>query len=246
MDIDFNAGNQLLNNLTSKILLTLYQTVLRYEAQRISNLKCFKSVKNPLHTLIISLRHKCIICGSVINDTCTPDSSRYPVSWWWCITNGLVLCNCLWFVINMQWRAVFRLWCWQLTPWYSWKKRYTHRSYSISQEICTRFLLCCALCGYTLTDSSTSIRLTSLALWQSYDCPSASTATLMNMDKYFMWIHYKRLHNHNKAKHNKTVCIILGIYCIVIWNRNNNSHYRTVSRPIYIIAIIMIRKSLFI
>ena len=30
------------------------------------------------------------------------------------------------------------------------------------------------------------------------------------MDKYFMWIHYERLHNHNKAKHNKTVCIFLG------------------------------------
>ena len=33
------------------------------------------------------------------------------------------------------------------------------------------------------------------------------------MDKYFMWIHYERLHNQNKAKHNKTVCIFLGIYC---------------------------------
>ena len=64
-------------------------------------------------------------------------------------------------------------------------------------------------CGYTLTDFPKSIRLTSLALW-----PSASKATLMNMDKYFMWIHYERLHNHNKAKHNKTVCIFLGIYCI--------------------------------
>ena len=37
----------------------------------------------------------------------------------------------------------------------------------------------------------------------------------MNMDKYFMWIHYERLHNHNKAKHNKTVCIFLGIYCML-------------------------------
>ena len=70
-------------------------------------------------------------------------------------------------------------------------------------------------CGYTLTDFPISIRLTSLALWQSNDCPSASKATLMNMDKYFMWIHYERLHNHNKAKHNKTVCIFLGIYCSV-------------------------------
>ena len=69
-------------------------------------------------------------------------------------------------------------------------------------------------CGYTLTDFPISIRLTSLALWQSNDCPSASKATLMNMDKYFMWIQYERLHNHNKAKHNKTVCIFLGIYCM--------------------------------
>ena len=68
-------------------------------------------------------------------------------------------------------------------------------------------------CGYTLTDFPISIRLTSLALWQSNDCPSASKATLMNMDKHFMWIHYERLHSHNKAKHNKTMCIFLGIYC---------------------------------
>ena len=54
-------------------------------------------------------------------------------------------------------------------------------------------------CGYTLTDFPISIRLTSLALWQSNDCPSSSKATLMNMDKYFTWIHHERLHNHNKA-----------------------------------------------
>ena len=72
-------------------------------------------------------------------------------------------------------------------------------------------------CGYTWTDFPISIRLTSLALWQSNDCPSASKATLMNMNKYFMWIHYERLHNHNKAKHNKTVCIFLGIYCKLTW-----------------------------
>ena len=72
-------------------------------------------------------------------------------------------------------------------------------------------------CGYILTDFPISIRLTSLALWQSNDCPSASKATLMNMDKYFMWIHYEWLHNHNKAKHNKIVCIFLGIYCTCLY-----------------------------
>ena len=70
-------------------------------------------------------------------------------------------------------------------------------------------------CGYTLTDFPISIRLTSLALWHSKDCPSASKATLMNMDEYFIWIHYERLHNHNQATHNKTVCIFLGIYCSI-------------------------------
>ena len=78
-------------------------------------------------------------------------------------------------------------------------------------------------CGYALTDFPISIRPTSLALWQSNDCPSASKATLMNMDKYFMWIHYERLHNHNKAKHNKTVCIFLGMYC----NRQTEALYKT-------------------
>ena len=86
-------------------------------------------------------------------------------------------------------------------------------------------MLCC---GYTLTDFPISIRLISLALWQSNDCPSASKATLMNMDKCFMWIHYERLHYRNKAKHNKTVCIFLGIYCICPpfgWDRINRSRY---------------------
>ena len=85
-------------------------------------------------------------------------------------------------------------------------------------------------CGYTLTDFPISIRLTSLALWQSNDCPSASKATLMNMDKYFMWIHYEGLHNHNKAKHNKTVCLFLGIYCSIavrgcnfVWKKVTNN-----------------------
>ena len=82
-------------------------------------------------------------------------------------------------------------------------KKYAH---------CFCFAVLC--CGYTLTDFPISIRPTSLTLWQSNDCPSASKATLMNMDKYFMWIHYERLHSRNKAKHNKTVCIFLGIYCM--------------------------------
>ena len=77
----------------------------------------------------------------------------------------------------------------------------------------TVFALLCFVVVIHWLIFSISVRLTSLALWQSNDCPNASKATLMNMDKYFMWIHYERLHNHNKAKHNKTVCMFLGIYC---------------------------------
>ena len=92
-------------------------------------------------------------------------------------------------------------------------------------------------CGYTLTDFPISIRLTSLALWQSNDCPSASKAILMNMDKYFSWIHYERLHNHIKAKHNKTVCVFLGIYCTpnrhLVPNRSNHEVHEVDGRCIH-------------
>ena len=90
---------------------------------------------------------------------------------------------------------------------------YFGRSTVYPKKYAHGFCFAVLCCGYTLTDFPISIRLTSLALWQSNDCPSASKATLMNMDKYFMWIHYVRLLNHNKAKHDKTVCIFLGIYC---------------------------------
>ena len=88
-----------------------------------------------------------------------------------------------------------------------------HRGTVYPKKYAHGFCFAVLCCGYILTDFPISIRLTSLALWQSNDCPSASKATLMNMDKYFMWIHYERLHNHNKAKHNKTVCIFFGVYC---------------------------------
>ena len=123
-------------------------------------------------------------------------------------------------------------WSQDISWWFVCERRYalmeisgSHKCmmYSISQEICTRFLLCCALL-WLYIDFPISIRLTSLALWQSNDCPSASKATLMNMDKYFMWINYERLHNHNKAKHNKTVCIFLGIYCMLSYIRK--SYYK--------------------
>ena len=102
--------------------------------------------------------------------------------------------------------------CWQQQYGYVWFDYHTLYPKKYAHVFC--FAVLC--CGYTLTDFPISIRLTSLAVWQSNDCPSASKATLMNMDKYFMWMHYERLHNHNKAKHNKTVCPFLGIYCICL------------------------------
>ena len=102
-----------------------------------------------------------------------------------------------------RWRVPQNLLCMDVLINYTvYPKKYAHG-----------FCFAVLCCGYTLTGFCISIRLTSLALWQSNDCPSANKATLMNMDKYFMWIHYERLHKHNKAKHNKTVCIILGICC---------------------------------
>ena len=62
-----------------------------------------------------------------------------------------------------------------VSQWTVYPKKYAHG-----------FCFAVLCCGYTWTDFPTSIRLTSLALWQSNDCPSASKATLMNMDKYWL------------------------------------------------------------
>ena len=107
----------------------------------------------------------------------------------------------MWFLRHII-TVVTCIW-WHFCSWCTvYPKKYAHG-----------FCFAVLCCGYTLTDFPVSIRLTSLALLQSNDCPSVSKATQMNMDKYFRWIHYERLHNHNKAKHNKTMCIFLGIYC---------------------------------
>ena len=108
--------------------------------------------------------------------------------------------------------------CWPSNTLYDAESIANFRTTVYPKKYAPGFCFAVLCCGYTLTDFPISIRLTSLALWQSNDCLSASKATLMNMDKYFMWIHYERLHNHNKAKHNKTVCIFLGIYCMQ-WTR---------------------------
>ena len=52
------------------------------------------------------------------------------------------------------------VWFWRHTVY---PKKYAHG-----------FCFAVLCCGYTLTDFPISIRLTSLALWQSHDCPSAS------------------------------------------------------------------------
>ena len=85
-----------------------------------------------------------------------------------------------------------------------------HTVYPKKYVRCFCFAVLC--CGYTLTGLPIPIRLTSLALRQSNDCPSASKATLMNMGKFIMRSHYERLPSSNKAKHNKTLCIFLGIH----------------------------------
>ena len=106
----------------------------------------------------------------------------------------------------------------------------------IPRNMHTVTALLCFVVVTHLTDFPISIRLTSLALWQSNDCPSASKATLMNMDKYFMWIHYERLHNHNKAKHNTTVCI--NFWDILYITINRVTGERQSSIPVWLEPLI--------
>ena len=125
--------------------------------------------------------------------------------------------------------------CTILAPSHYLKKYWRVISSVYPKKYAHSFCFAMLCCGYTLSDFLISTRLTSLALWQSNDCPSAGKATLMNMDKYFMWIHYERLHNHNKAKHNKTVCIFIGIYCKVLWRSSQGKFLKkySISQEIY-------------
>ena len=157
-------------------------------------------------TMYISCGINCMLTASYTGWITCP--AGFPLIWhlWTCSYKGSVHRALAWLANTDS------SWGMSLSVKYVWRSQSKTTVYpkKYAQGFC--FAVLC--CGYTLTDFPISIRLTSLALWQSNDCPSASKATLMNMDKYFMWIHYERLHNHNKAKHNKTVCIFLGIYCI--------------------------------
>ena len=142
--------------------------------------------------LLICQKKKCSVCINAIG-ICLQKRRESNKTWLYdhsiTQTKAMSMSRGIWYRYCQLWDTVY-------------PKKYAHG-----------FCFAVLCCGYALTDFPISIRLTSLALWQSNDCPSASKATLMNMDKYFMWIHYERLHNHNKAQHNKTVCILLGIYC---------------------------------
>ena len=156
-----------------------------------------------IHSHIYHTSSVCLPFGSIV-----AKSIAFFISWsmsYWQLSLHKHIYPMFWTILMLKRVSVFAISASNTVRFTVYPKKYAHG-----------FCFAVLCCGYTLTDFPISIRLTSLALWQSNDCPNASKATLMNMDKYFMWIHYERLHNHNKAKHNKTVCIFLGIYCITL------------------------------
>ena len=83
----------------------------------------------------------------------------------------------------------------------------------------TSCILLCLVVKYKqiLPIPSLSLRITSLALGQSYDCPSASEVTLKNMGRSIMWTTKSWL-CHNKTKHNKILCMFHRLYTIRNWH----------------------------
>ena len=63
----------------------------------------------------------------------------------------------------------------------------------------------------TTTDFTTSFMVASLALEQSYDCPSASEAIMISIGICITWNH-KYWHDYNKAKQYIIVYIFYGTY----------------------------------
>ena len=83
-----------------------------------------------------------------------------------------------------------KFWCLFLCLYIQYIPRIMHR-------VCTLF--CFVAVGYKLA-WTISFRVTSLELGQSYDCPSASEATLKDVGKYGTSIHRNWLYS-NKTKH---------------------------------------------
>ena len=63
--------------------------------------------------------------------------------------------------------------------------------------------LCCDLVPVDFIISS---RVTSLALRQWHDYPSASEVTRSNMGNCIVYMHHSKWYNHNTTKHNKNRC----------------------------------------
>ena len=102
---------------------------------------------------------------------------------------------------------------WNSYMWNANTKSWRRDIQYIPRNMHTVFALLCFVVVIHLTDFPYPSGLLHWHCGNLAIAPVPAKATLMNIDKYFMWIHYERLHNHNKAKHNKTVCIFLGIYC---------------------------------
>ena len=140
-------------------------------------------------SLLFAISPMCVttcLCSLALNCRNRPEKYNAPITdhlWQRPVISSINMLFSLvkWYenVIFLYFASIYPFWLTILNTIYP--KKYAHG-----------FCFAVLCCDYTLTDFPISIRLTSLALWQSNDCPSASKATLMNMDKYFMWIHYER------------------------------------------------------
>ena len=154
---------------------------------------------------------------------CADFPFAYLISWQFCFAYVVYLLlfmyhivfSCDWIISAWKWLSIyFPMWLWVSqfanlvsaisSMWRAYNtvhpKKYAHSSCFV--------VFCCDLVSF-----SNIFRVTSLALGQSYDCPSASEATLKNNGKWIRspqegWYMYNQ---------NKTVCLFYGIYCICVF-----------------------------
>ena len=80
---------------------------------------------------------------------------------------------------------------------------------------------------------SISFRVASLALGQSYDCPSASEATLKNMFESNVQIKKEIIINLKKPKHNTTYAYLMGCIWCCIWLSQHDIYFRGIFDTVY-------------
>ena len=91
------------------------------------------------------------------------------------------------------------------------------------------------------------LQVSSLPFGLLYDFPSASEATLKNMDGKATWSNENKWYNHNETKHNETLRKVYGIYCNSrLNNKTSNNNQISIDHRLSRLAMLLLVRLVYL